>query len=35
MTKAINWRHAAEAIVILAALVVLFHILGAPEWFGG
>lgn len=30
MTHALNWRHAATAVVILAALVLLFHVLGAP-----
>jgi len=34
MTHAINWRHVATTILILAALVVLFHILGAPEIHG-
>jgi hypothetical protein len=35
MTKAINVRQTALAILMLAALVVLFHVLGAPDWFGG
>jgi len=35
MTKAINWRQTATAVLVLAALVVLFHVLGAPNWFGG
>jgi hypothetical protein len=35
MTQAINWRHVAVAILILATLVVLFHILGAPDYQGG
>jgi hypothetical protein len=28
-------RQTALAILMLAALVVLFHVLGAPDWFGG
>jgi hypothetical protein len=35
MTHAINWRHVATAVLMLAALVVLFHVLGAPEYTGG
>ena len=30
MTNALNWRVAATAVLILAALVILFHVLGAP-----
>ena len=30
MTRTLNWRHVATAVLILAALVLLFHILGAP-----
>ena len=30
MTHAVNWRRAATAVLILAALIVLFHVLGAP-----
>ena len=35
MTQAINWRRAAMVILILAALVVLFYVLGAPDYQGG
>jgi hypothetical protein len=28
-------RQTALAILMLAALVVLVHVLGAPDWFGG
>jgi hypothetical protein len=35
MTQAINWRHVAMVILMVAALVVLFHVLGAPEYEGG
>ena len=35
MTQAMNWRHAAMAVLMLAALVVLFHVLGAPDYQGG
>lgn len=35
MIQAINWRQVATAILILAALVVLFHVLGAPHIDGG
>jgi hypothetical protein len=35
MTQAINWRHVATVVLILAALVVLFHVLGAPNYEGG
>jgi hypothetical protein len=35
MTHALNWRHIATAILILAALAVLFHVLGAPGYDGG
>jgi hypothetical protein len=35
MTHAINWRHVATAVLMLAVLVVLFHVLGAPEYTGG
>jgi hypothetical protein len=31
MTQAINWRHVAMAVLMLAALVVLFHVLGAAD----
>jgi hypothetical protein len=30
MTHALTWRHAATAVLILAALVLLYHVLGAP-----
>jgi hypothetical protein len=30
MTRAVNWRHVATAILILATLVILFYVLGAP-----
>ena len=30
MTRTLNWRYAATAVLILAALIVLFHVLGAP-----
>ena len=35
MIQAINWRHVATVILILAAFVVLFHVLGAPNYEGG
>jgi hypothetical protein len=35
MTHALNWRHIATVILILAALVILFHVLGAPDYQGG
>jgi predicted cobalt transporter CbtA len=35
MTQAINWRHAATAVLMLVALVVLFHVVGAPAYDGG
>ena len=28
MTHAVNWRRAATAVLILAALIVFFHVLG-------
>jgi hypothetical protein len=35
MTQAINWRRVAMVILILAALAILFHVLGAPDYQGG
>jgi len=35
MTHALNWRHVAMVILMLVALIVLFHVLGAPEYEGG
>jgi hypothetical protein len=35
MTHAINWRRVATTILILAALMILFHVLGAPIYDGG
>jgi hypothetical protein len=35
MTHAINWRRTGMAILVLAAPAVLFHVLGAPEYYGG
>jgi hypothetical protein len=35
MTRTINWRHTAMAVLMLTALVVLFHVLGAPDYYGG
>jgi hypothetical protein len=35
MTQAINWRRVATAVLMLAVLVVLFHVLGAPDYVGG
>jgi len=35
MTQAINWRRVAVAILILASLIILFHVLGAPDYQGG
>jgi hypothetical protein len=35
MTQAITWRRVAVAVLILASLVVLFHVLGAPDYHGG
>ena len=35
MTKAINWRQMITAVLVLAALVTLFHVLGAPDYTGG
>lgn len=35
MTHALSWRSTATAVLILAALAILFHILGAPWWNGG
>jgi len=35
MTQALNWRYVAMVILMVAALVVLFHVLGAPDIEGG
>jgi len=35
MTRVHAVRQAALAVLVLASLVLLFHVLGAPEWFGG
>jgi hypothetical protein len=35
MTHAFNWRQAAIAVLVLATLIAVFHVLGAPDWFGG
>jgi hypothetical protein len=35
MTRVHTVRQAAIAVLVLATLVLMFHVLGAPEWFGG
>jgi hypothetical protein len=35
MTRIHSYRQAALAVLVLATLILVFHILGAPEWFGG
>jgi hypothetical protein len=35
MAPALNWRQAAIAVLVLATLIVAFHVLGAPEYIGG
>jgi hypothetical protein len=35
MTHAHAFRQAALAVLALATLVLVFHVLGAPDWFGG
>jgi hypothetical protein len=35
MTRVHTFRQAALAVLALATLVLVFHVLGAPEWFGG
>ena len=35
MTRAHTFRQAALAVLVLATLILVFHVLGAPEWVGG